>query len=115
MTTTMLSMPSQIDTYKQICAISAQMVEAARANDWDQLVDLERNVASLRDELAHEEDLNASLSTQELDLKHGLIQRILDDDAEIRLHTEPWMEQVRRFLGGRSTRQRVERSYGSSS
>ena len=110
----MLLMPSQIDTYQQICALSAHMVEAARANDWDQLVILERNVAALRDELARDDDGNDALSTQELDLKHGLIQRILDDDAEIRLHTEPWMEQVRRFLGGRSTRERVERSYGSS-
>ena len=43
-----------------------------------------------------------------------VIQRILDDDAEIRRHTEPWMEQVRRFLGGRNSRDRVERAYGSS-
>ena len=110
----MLAMPSQIDTYKQICALSAQMVEAARANDWDRLVHLERDVAGLRDGLMGEDD-NGSLSHQELDLKHGLIQRILEDDAEIRRHTEPWMEQVRRFLGGRSTRDRVERTYGSGS
>lgn len=106
-------MTSQIDTYKDICALSAQMVEAARANDWERLVDLEGAVASLRDELKRDDD-NQSLSMQELDLKHGLIQRILDDDAEIRRHTEPWMEQVRRFLGGRSTRDRVERAYGSN-
>jgi flagellar protein FliT len=108
----MLLMPAQIDTYKEICALSAQMVEAARANNWEQLVDLERHVATLRDSLMADED-NLSLSPRELDLKHGLIQRILDDDAEIRRHTEPWMEQVRRFLGGRSTRDRVERAYGS--
>jgi flagellar protein FliT len=108
----MLLMPAQIDTYKEICALSAQMVDAARANDWDKLVDLERNVANLRDSLIGDDD-NNSLSVQERDLKHGLIQRILDDDAEIRRHTEPWMEQVRRFLGGRSSRDRLERAYGS--
>jgi flagellar protein FliT len=107
-------MPSQITTYKEICSLSARMVEAARASDWERLVELERNVATLRDGLMGEED-NTSLSLQELDLKHGLIQRILDDDAEIRRHTEPWMEQVRRFLGGRSTREWVERSYGNGS
>lgn len=110
----MLLMPSQIDTYKRICALSAQMVGAARANNWDQLVLLERDVASLRDGLEQEENGNTALSVQDLNLKRGLIQRILDDDAEIRLHTEPWMEQVRRYLGGRSTRERVERSYGGS-
>jgi flagellar protein FliT len=108
----MLLMSSLIETYKEICALSAQMVEAARANDWDRLVVLERNVASLRDSLMGDDD-NSRLSMQEVDLKHGLIQRILDDDAEIRRHTEPWMEQVRRFLGGRNSRERVERAYGS--
>ena len=110
----MLLMPSQIDTYQDISALSAQMVEAARANDWERLVSLERTVAALRDKLASEDD-NTSLSGPELDLKRGLIQRILDDDAEIRRHTEPWMEQVRRFLGGRTTRERVERAYGNRS
>ena len=109
----MSSMPSPINTYKEICALSAKMVEAARTHDWEQLAGLEHNVAALRDSLIEEDD-NDSLSLQELDLKHGLIQRILDDDAEIRRHTEPWMEQVRRFLGGRSTRERVERSYGGT-
>ena len=108
----MLSMSSQIDTYKEICALSARMVEAARSSDWDQLVDLERDVAKLRDTLIGDDTVN-NLSLQEIDLKRGLIQRILDDDAEIRRYTEPWMEQVRRFLGGRSTRDRLERAYGT--
>jgi flagellar protein FliT len=107
-------MPSQIDTYKEICVLSAQMVEAARTSDWDKLVHLERNVATLRDGLSGDDD-NASLSLQELDVKHGLIQRILDDDAEIRRHTEPWMEQVRRFLGGRSAREGTASTYHSRS
>ena len=110
----MLSMPSQINIYKEICTLSAQMVEAARAGDWEQLVSLERNVATLRDGLVGDED-NISLSLQELDQKHYLIQRILEDDAEIRRHTEPWMERVRRFLGGRPTHERVERTYSSNS
>ena len=90
------------------------MVEAARASDWERLVGLERNVATLRDGLIDEDD-NNSLSLAELDAKHGLIQRILDDDAEIRRHTEPWMEQVRRFLGGHTARERLERNYGGGS
>ncbi len=105
-------MPSQIDTYQDITILSAQMVEAARASDWERLVSLERTVALLRDRLNREDD-NTSLSEQELDIKRGLIQRILDDDAEIRRHTEPWMEQVRRFLGGRNTRKSAERNYGN--
>lgn len=106
----MPSMPAQINTYEEICALSARMVEAARANDWEQLVELEQRVAALRDVLANED--NTSLTLPELNLKHGLIQRILDDDAEIRRYTEPRMEQMRRFLGARAA-QRIERVYGS--
>ena len=40
-------------------------------------------------------------------LKAALIQRVLDDDAEIRRHTEPWMEKVRQLLGGTAKRRRV--------
>ncbi len=74
------------------------MVNAAQANDWDRLVELERRVATLRNELIAS-DASLALSTPELLHKQGLIQQILEDDAEIRRHTEPWMERVRHFLG----------------
>ena len=110
----MLAMPSQIEMYQDMSALSARMVEAARANDWDALVGLEHSVAALRGALAAMDD-NAGLSDGEIELKAALIRRILDDDAEVRRHTEPWMEQVRQFLGGNARRQRVERAYGAAS
>jgi flagellar protein FliT len=110
----MLAMASQIEIYQEMSALSARMVEAARANDWDNLIALEKSVVALRLSLANDED-NNRLSPDELELKRTLIQRILDDDAEIRRHTEPWMEQVRQFLGGNSRRKQVESAYGASS
>lgn len=107
----MLSMPSQIDMYQEMSALSSSMVEAAQANDWDRLVTLERSVAALRDTLRSDDD--SSLSAAELGIKAALIQRILDDDAEIRRHTEPWMEQVRRYLGSGAQRRRVNNAYGT--
>jgi len=107
------AMPSQIETYEQIHALSTRMVEAARANDWDQLIDLEHNVADLRATLLAEE--SNPLDPAEVEQKRRLIQYILRDDAEVRRHTEPWMEQVRRFLGGDARKQRVDRAYGSGS
>lgn len=108
----MLAMPSQIEIYEDMSALSAQMVTAARAQDWETLVGLERSVASLRKTLENDEDGNA-LSGIELERKRALIQRILEDDAEVRRHTEPWMEHVRQFLGDTSRRKRVERAYGA--
>lgn len=107
----MLSMPAQIELYEQMSALSAQMVAAAQANDWERLVALERSVSALRDILMSDDD-SSMLSAGDLELKRALIQRILDDDAEIRRHTEPWMEQVRQFLGGAAKRKQLERAYG---
>jgi len=103
----MLPMPSQIEMYQDMSALSARMVEAARAHDWDRLIGLERSVAALRDTLLAMDD-NAGLNDEDAGRKAALIRRILDDDAEVRRHTEPWMEQVRQFLGGNARRQQVE-------
>lgn len=97
MVASMLLMASQIELYKQMSILSARMAQAARASDWDRLVDLERNVAALREALQGMADLDpAAIESGE---KRRLIQSILEDDAEVRRHTEPWMEQVRVFLG----------------
>ena len=105
-------MPSQIiSRYEEICALSAQMVAAAQANDWDRLVELEHSVAALRDSLMREDD-NIAMSEAEREHKARMIQRILDDDAEVRRHTEPWMDDLRRLLGGAAKKRQLERAYG---
>ena len=108
----MLPMPAQIEIYEQMCALSTRMVEAARASDWERLIDLERAVSSLRETLLKEAD-NGSTNPREAEKKHELIQRILRDDAEVRRHTEPWMEQVRRFLTGNVRKHQVDQAYGA--
>ena len=112
----MLSMPTQISLYQEMSALSARMVEAARAHDWDTLITLERSIAALRNSLLPDDDDDSgNQSASELKLKSQLIQRILADDAEVRRHTEPWMEQVRKFLGSDARRRDAEHAYGPSS
>jgi len=107
----MLLMPSQIiSRYEEICALSARMVAAARSNDWDQLMVLEHSVALLRDGLLREDD-NSALNDAERESKARMIQRILEDDAEVRRHTEPWMDDLRRFLGGAAKKRQLARAY----
>lgn len=110
----MLLMPTQISLYREMSALSSRMVEAARANDWDTLIRLERSIAALRNSLLQDDD-NFDQSASELKLKSQLIQRILADDAEVRRHTEPWMEQLRKFLGSDAKRREVEQAYGPTS
>jgi flagellar protein FliT len=111
----MYPMPSQLELYEEMSQLSSRMVEAARANEWEQLVDLERNVAALRGNLASsvndatEDNLSPVISSR----KRILIQRILEDDAEVRRHTEPWMEHVRQFLGDTVRRRDVHNAYAA--
>ena len=107
----MLPMPAQIEIYEQMCTLSSRMVEAARSNDWDRLIDLEHSVEGLRHTLL--QDVNSASSPFEVKRKYDLIQRILRDDAEVRRHTEPWMEQVRRFLAGTPHRPQGDPAYGT--
>ncbi len=112
MIASMLPMPAQIEIYERMSALSTRMVEAARANDWDALIDLERAVADLRGRLSPEKD-NGATPAADIEKKRDLIRRILADDAEVRRHTEPWMEHVRRFLNGDAKKRQVDRAYGA--
>ena len=109
----MLAMQNQIELYEEMTALSARMVEAARRNDWDNLIELERSVGALRMRLVEEEE-NYRLDITEREHKAALIRRILADDAEIRRHTEPWMEQVRQFLGGARIEEQSDEQCGGA-
>ena len=112
MMATMHRMPSQIELYEEMSLLSSRMVVAARANDWADLIELEHRVSSLRATLmAMPDDGNAPFA--DLARKRSLIERILEDDAEVRRHTEPWMEQVRQFLGDGGRRRNVEKAYSA--
>jgi flagellar protein FliT len=105
-------MPSQIDLYEEMSLLSSRMVDAARAGEWDSLIELEHDVTGLRNTLmATPDDGNAPAG--DLARKRNLIQRILEDDAEVRRHTEPWMEHVRQFLGDGMRRRDVEKAYAA--
>ena len=110
---TMIAMPGQIEIFEEMSALSTRMVEAARAGNWDNLIELEKSVSSLRDQLMADEDPNANLTPEQSLRKALIIQHILDDDAEIRRHTEPWMEQLRAYLSSGAKRKEVARAYGS--
>lgn len=104
-------MASQIELYEEMSALSSRMAEAARAGDWDNLIELERRVATLRDTLMGTPDDPGA--ARDADRKRLLIRGILEDDAEIRRHTEPWMEHVRRYLGDSVRRRDIERAYAA--
>ena len=72
---------SSLALLEQMSSYSTEMVDAARANDWDRLVRLERQVASLRDRMGVEEALgfqgrgSKRMSEEERQKKVALIRR----------------------------------------
>lgn len=103
---------SALALYESMGSLAAQMAEAAGAGDWTRLTELERDCAGLARELeAGAEPIR--LSEAERARKKDLILKILADDAEVRRHTEPWMEQVKQFLGGGARERSVRRAYGA--
>ena len=111
-------MPTQLELYEEMSQLSSRMVEAARAHEWDQLVELECGVTALRHTLMASSGIESSADNMDADRsarKRILIQQILEDDAEVRRHTEPWMEHVRQFLGDNVRRRDVQKAYGAGS
>lgn len=102
---------SALAAYESMGTIAAQMAAAAAACDWDRLVALERDCAGLARHLEAQAD-TAPLTADERARKATLIRQILADDAEVRRHTEPWMEQVKGFLGAGSRQRDLQRTYG---
>ncbi|HEX6363416.1 MAG TPA: flagellar protein FliT [Albitalea sp.] len=86
--------------YEAIERASADMLEAARAGNWDHVVKLEGACALLISQLKHAA-MQQALGPEEAQLKSRIMQRILLNDAEIRLLAEPWLEDLDKVLAGR--------------
>jgi flagellar protein FliT len=100
--------PQLLSYYEAIERASADMLAAARAGNWDEVVKLEGACVLLISQLKHEaqrQDLAAAQATPgELEAartKSRIMQRILVNDAEIRQLAEPWLQDLDDTLAGR--------------
>ena len=117
--------PQLLSYYEAIERASADMLAAARAGHWDEVVKLEGACVLLISQLKHEaqrqedalldaESRSAALAQQTPPLAPGqdeakeaaraksrIMQRILVNDAEIRQLAEPWLQDLEDTLAGR--------------
>ena len=100
--------PQLLSYYEAIESASVDMLAAARAGNWDEVVKLEGACVLLISRLknAAQEPLGAvsSAHTQAVELaktKSRIMQRILVNDAEIRHLAEPWLQDLDDTLAGR--------------
>jgi flagellar protein FliT len=103
--------PQLLSYYEAIERASADMLAAARAGNWDDVVKLEGAcvllISQLKDEArssdaATESAVQASAAEMEAArTKSRIMQRILVNDAEIRQLAEPWLQDLDDTLAGR--------------
>jgi flagellar protein FliT len=90
-----------LNFYEAIEKASADMLDAARDGQWDQVVKLEGACAVLIAQLKNNAQSEA-LKADEAKTKSRIMQRILLNDAEIRHLAEPWLEDLDEMMHGRS-------------
>lgn len=101
-----------VERYTRMADASHRMLAAAREDDWDMVGALEKECAGLIAELSKMGDLapaDPGLRQQKL----GLMKRVLADDAEIRLLSQPWLKKLDALLRTPETVARLDRAYGS--
>lgn len=107
-------MEQALENYESLSAITALMRDAAMRAEWDRLIALELQCKESvqRMKIA---DANIQLSAEGRKRKVELIHRILEDDAVIRNHTEPWMVQLQRIMQSSNMGQRLMQTYAGRS
>ena len=106
--------PQLLSYYEAIERASADMLSAARAGNWDEVVKLEGACVLLISQLknaAHEPAQHSTAhatvhsatdtAKEAAKVKSRIMQRILVNDAEIRHLAEPWLQDLDDTLAGR--------------
>ena len=100
--------PELLNYYEAIERASTDMLEAARAGHWDEVVKLEGACGLLISQLKHAAQAPAdgaaaepASARQTAQIKSRIMQRILVNDAEIRHLAEPWLQDLEDTLAGR--------------
>ena len=91
-----------IDYYLAIEDCSHQMLEAAKAENWDEVVRLEGASAVLIEQLRYQSRGEELLPEQRAE-KTRIMQRILGNDAQVRYLAEPWMAHFEKKFEGLQT------------
>ena len=87
-----------IEVYEEIARASRSMLDAAKAEDWERVARIEADCRELIDRIriaARDERLGAGEARRRMEILRGVLQ----DDAQIRARSEPWLQDLNRILG----------------
>jgi len=97
--------------YESVALSSAQMLAAARRQDWDALVAAERRCAGVIAQIRASGGEDA-LGADARQRKSEIILQVLEHDAEIRRLVDPRLRELESMLGSSATQRRIDRAYG---
>lgn len=100
-----------IANYESLAALTEQMLAAARAGMWDDLVSIERKRSELVVTM-QQLDVAVSLDGSASQRKQGLIAQVQSHDTEIRSLTQAWMDAFRLNMQSSGQELRLARKYG---
>jgi len=103
-----------LDLYERVAELMQQMLAAARNGDWDQLTMLESRCSAEVAMIRRGDVPLQALSAVGRERKTRLIEKILQDDREIRDLTQPWMTQLSALMNNAGTERKLARTYGSN-
>ena len=88
-----------IDYYKAIEDSSRKMLDAAKSEDWEQVMRFEGACAVLIEQLRDRAQQEQLLPEQRPE-KTRIMQRFLNNDAQIRYLAEPWLSHCEQSMDG---------------
>ncbi len=101
-----------ISIYEEILATTNKMLDAAQKNEWDTLIDLEKQCRALTHKLV-ENETEFTLSQELQQKKIKIIHQVLHDDAQIRSITEPWMAKLQEIINTDNCKRNLQQAYQS--
>lgn len=102
-----------MEVYGRLWTLTRSMLDAARNNAWDDLVEIEKKRAELLDELA-KSDVSDITDLALNARKAELIRNILACDEETRILTESWMVELRQILDSIGTEKKLNDTYAGN-
>ncbi|NYT61945.1 flagellar protein FliT [Alcaligenaceae bacterium] len=99
--------PSILRQYETIARISGRMLDEARINNWDKVVALGEEYQDAVESLR----VNGTLSNEDREARRGLLIKILDDDASIRMLARPELDRLGALLGNMKRQQTILHTY----
>jgi flagellar protein FliT len=102
-----------LKAYEQLAEVTGRMRAAATEEDWDTVIALEAECASVYARLvATDGDVPTDSDYQRR--KAELICKLLDDDAQIRERMSGQLSRIWRMIDGRGTIDRLNTAYGGA-